>query len=126
MPHTVIVHHQQHHIGFGSTNLKPDASALHAHRRRRTPATATFPAAYRKAAAIFGAEYKAGLLHSRNHHDATRLVDEIVGNAPIVGLHHVGQRLGRSVQPVVNLDFPIRCESGGSDGTGQRQNPCVF
>jgi hypothetical protein len=80
-------------------------------------------AAYCEPAAIFCAEDESGLFHTRHDNHAVRLIEQILGDTFIRSPHHVGQRVGRSVQPVVDLAFSLRREGGGTNGTGNCQNP---
>jgi hypothetical protein len=80
VPHSAIVHNEQHNIGFRSANLKPNASTFGPHRGRGAPARATGLAAYRKPAAIVRAEDKSSFFHTRHDNDAARLVEQILGS----------------------------------------------
>ena len=122
MLHSAIVHHEQNNIRLRSANLKPETPTFRPHRSRGAPACAIVATAYRESAAFLRAENESGLFHARNDHDAMRLIDQILGDAFIGSPHHVGQRVGRSVQPVVDLDCSVRRESGSAHGTGNRQN----
>src|ERR1017187_5786693 len=122
MLHSAVVHHEQHNIRLRSANLKPDTSTFNPHRGRRAPARATRSTAYREPAAILRTEDEAGLFHARHDNEAFRLVEQILRDTFIGSPHHIGQRFGRSVQPVVDLDFSVRRESGGTNGTGNCQN----
>ena len=119
VPHSAIIHHEQNNICLRSANLKPDTSAFNPHRGRGAPARATAPAAHREPAAILRAEDESGLFHARHDNDAVRFVEQILRDALIGSPHHIGQRFGRSIQPVVDLDFSVRRESGGNSWNRQ-------
>jgi len=42
------------------------------------------------------------------------LIEQIVGDPLIGSPHHIDQGVSRSVKPVVNLDFSVRPERGGT------------
>jgi len=120
--HPAVVHDQQDDVRLGSTNLEPDAAPFDTHGGRSAPARSTVLAAYRETASILCAENESSLLHAGDDHYAVGLVEEILGDAFVVSMHHFGQRVGGGIQPVIDLDFSIGGESGATHGAGNCQN----
>jgi hypothetical protein len=79
-------------------------------------------AAYREPAAILRAEDESGLFHAWYDNHAFRLIDQILGDTFVGSPHQVVQRVGRSIQPVLDLYFSVRRESHGTHGTRNCQN----
>src|SRR5579862_2268896 len=114
MLHSALVHYEQNNIRLRSANLESHTAPFNPHGRRCTPTRAAVPAAYRESPAVLRAEDESGLFHARYDHHAMRLVEQILRNALVSGPHHVVQRVGRSVQPIIDLGFSFRRESGGT------------
>jgi len=51
-----------------------------------------------------------------------RLVEQILGDTFVGSLHHVGQRVSRGVQPVIDLDFSVCRKRDRGNRAGDRQN----
>ena len=100
--HAALVHHQEHHVGLGTADLKSHAAAFHANSGRRRP-TPAGPAAEHESLAILGAHNESGLLYSGHHYQAFGLAEQVLRNSFIRRGHDFGHRVGCRIQPLASV-----------------------
>jgi hypothetical protein len=120
--HASVIHDEQKNVCVRNADLKSEAAAFHLHGCGSRPATGT--AAHGETSAILSADDEAGFLHAGNDHDTTGLIQEILGHAFVVRMHHGGHQIRGRRQSIVCFDFSVGREGTCAESTCHRKNRC--